>query len=279
MAVWWLSLQTELLWRAIYSLELMEAEAQVKGSVLQSSTMPANNISVRAILNGAGLEQQPVTLFGATRHFTADQAAPFAGRFLFHTTEPKANTFIWYGAQTIHTEADGRDALDAFVAISWKSESGDEALPTDHKSRVRLMKERAQVFAEPIRSIITGIPDDLNTTARIHVADYPCHPWQNGGIATLAGDSAHAMTMYRGEGANHGILDAALIVDQLILVHSGKRTQNEALQAYEEELFVRAPEAVLRSRQAALDAHSWASIIEGSPLVGPRVVPEVLKTS
>ena len=239
--------------------------------------MTAEHALVRSILNGAGLEEQPVTLLGATRHFTADEAEPFAGKFLFHTTEPKKNTFIWYGAQTIYTGPDGRDSLDAFVAISWAKEAADDALPSDHKSRIKLMKERAQIFAEPIRSIITGMPDDLNTTARIRVADYPCHPWKNGGIATLAGDAAHAMTMYRGEGANHGVLDAALIVDQLVEINTGRRTKSEGLKVYEDELYSRAPDAVLRSRQAALDAHIFEAIIEGSPLVGPRVVPKVLK--
>ncbi|KAB5518017.1 hypothetical protein GE09DRAFT_1012191 [Coniochaeta sp. 2T2.1] len=235
--------------------------------------------TVRKILNGLDLEQQPVTLFGATRHFTADQAAPFDGRFLFHATEPVNNTFLWYGVQTIHAEPDGRESLEAFVAISWLSEGGkaEARLPTDHTGRVKLMKERAQAFAEPLRSIITDIPDDLQTTARIHVADYPCHPWANRGVATLAGDAAHAMTMYRGEGANHGVLDAALIVDQLIEVQAGRKTKVEALRDYEEDLFSRAPAAVLRSRQAALDAHSWVSITPDSPLVGPRVVPDVLK--
>jgi 2-polyprenyl-6-methoxyphenol hydroxylase-like FAD-dependent oxidoreductase len=238
------------------------------------------NVLVRRILNGAGLEEQPVTLLAATRHFTADQAAPFDGRFLFHATEPINNTFMWYGVQTIYTEPDGRDSLDAFVAISWRNDNGkEERLPADHRGRIDLMKQRGQVFAEPLRSIIADIPDDLDNTVRIHVADYPCRLWKNRGIVTLAGDAAHAMTMYRGEGANHGILDAALIVDQLVELHTGRITQPEALRAYEEELFDRAPQAVLRSRQAALDAHSWVAISTDSPLVGPRIVPEVLKAT
>lgn len=233
---------------------------------------------VRKSLNGTELEEHPIIVLAATRHFSADQAAPFANRFLFHATEPVKNTFMWYGAQTMYTDADGRDSLDAFVAISWRSDENEiENLPVNHADRVKLMKQRAQVFAEPLRSIITEMPDDCSQTARIHVADYPCRPWKNERNVTLAGDAAHAMTMYRGEGANHGMLDAALIVDQLLKVHMGVLTQVEALRIYEEELFVRGPEAVLRSRQAALDAHNWASIVPNSPLVGPRVVPEVLK--
>ncbi|KAJ4226930.1 hypothetical protein NW757_014235 [Fusarium falciforme] len=251
---------------------------QIPESTKRLATFFILTVGLAKILNGGQLEEQPVTLLAATRHFTADQAAPFAGRFLFHATEPKTNNFIWYGAQTIHTEPDGRDSLEAFVAISWRNDHGEECLPPDHRGRVKLMKQNAQAFAEPLRSIITDIPDDLDTV-RIRVADYPCRPWQNDGIVTLAGDAAHAMTMYRGEGANHGILDAALIVNQLVELHAGRVTQAEALRIYEKELFSRAPQAVLRSRQAALDAHSWASITPGSPLVGPRIVPEILKTA
>lgn len=42
---------------------------------------------------------------------------------------------------------------------------------------------------------------------------------------TMAGDSAHAMTMYRGEGADHGILEAALLMEQLKKIQAGEISQ------------------------------------------------------
>ncbi|KAF8850580.1 hypothetical protein BDZ45DRAFT_751581 [Acephala macrosclerotiorum] len=55
----------------------------------------------------------------------------------------------------------------------------------------------------------------------LRLADFPCEPWDNeNSLVALAGDSARVMTMYRGEGGNRGILDAAL-VDQLRKVYAG----------------------------------------------------------
>jgi 2-polyprenyl-6-methoxyphenol hydroxylase-like FAD-dependent oxidoreductase len=78
---------------------------------------------------------------------------------------------------------------------------------------------------------------------------------------------------YRGEGANHGILDAALLVDQLKKVKAGEISQKEAIEAYEAEMKPRAQEAVLKSRQAALDAHNWEALTEASPTIGGRIPP------
>jgi 2-polyprenyl-6-methoxyphenol hydroxylase-like FAD-dependent oxidoreductase len=81
------------------------------------------------------------------------------------------------------------------------------------------------------------------------------------------------MTMYRGEGANHGLLDAALLVDQLKDIHAKRKMQQDALDTYEDEVFRRAPEAVLKSRRACLDAHRWELIQDDSPFIGARVPP------
>jgi 2-polyprenyl-6-methoxyphenol hydroxylase-like FAD-dependent oxidoreductase len=81
------------------------------------------------------------------------------------------------------------------------------------------------------------------------------------------------LSRYRGEGANHGILDAALLVDQLKKVHEGSISQKTAIDSYEEEMRPRAHEAVLKSRQAALDAHDWDALTENSPSIGARIPP------
>lgn len=136
------------------------------------------------------------------------------------------------------------------------------------------MKKRAPGFAEPLLSMIMDIPDDNTTATGLRLADFPCTPWDNrNGLVTLVGDAAHAMTMYRGEGANHGILDAALLVDQLKLVSAGEVGLEEGVRLYEKEMQDRGREAVLKSRQAALDAHDWFAIHDASPLVGGRVPP------
>jgi len=81
------------------------------------------------------------------------------------------------------------------------------------------------------------------------------------------------MTMYRGEGANHGLLDAALLIDQLKRIHAGEISQKEGIVIYEAEMRERAHAAVLKSRQAAYDAHDWEKINDQSPLIGLRSPP------
>jgi 2-polyprenyl-6-methoxyphenol hydroxylase-like FAD-dependent oxidoreductase len=88
------------------------------------------------------------------------------------------------------------------------------------------------------------------------------------GNVALAGDSAHAMTMHRGEVANHGIMDAALLVDQLLRLTNKEIYQKSAIVEYEKETKERYQDAVLKSRQAPLDGPCWACINEDSPLIG-----------
>jgi 2-polyprenyl-6-methoxyphenol hydroxylase-like FAD-dependent oxidoreductase len=78
---------------------------------------------------------------------------------------------------------------------------------------------------------------------------------------------------YRGEGANHGILDAALLVDELKKFQTGSVDLKTAIDSYEAEMRPRTHAAVLKSRQAALDAHDWDALTEDSPSIGARIPP------
>jgi hypothetical protein len=71
-----------------------------------------------------------------------------------------------------------------------------DAIPATHKDRIALMKKRVEGFAEPLRSLVMDIPDDLGFTTPLRLSDFPCLSWDNkDGQITLAGDSCHAMTM------------------------------------------------------------------------------------
>ncbi|KAF8855207.1 FAD/NAD(P)-binding domain-containing protein [Acephala macrosclerotiorum] len=223
------------------------------------------------------LNSLPVNLVGVVRHFTPEQAAPVRAidPLLFQGLHPETGNYLWYSIQEFFDEPDGRTSFDALVIISWliKDEAKD-AIPKTHAERIALMKRRAEGYAEPLRSIVMGIPDDLSFTTPLRLADFPCVEWDNrDGQVTLAGDSCHAMTMYRGEGANHGILDAALLVDQLKKVQEGSASLKAAIDNYEAEMRPRTHAAVLKSRQAALDAHDWNTLTEDSPVVGARSAP------
>jgi 2-polyprenyl-6-methoxyphenol hydroxylase-like FAD-dependent oxidoreductase len=158
------------------------------------------------------------------------------------------------------------------VGISFKD--APEPVSGTSSDRIAEMKRRAQGFAEPMHSMIANIPSSNPTARCIRLSDFPADPWDNaGGLVTLVGDSAHPMTMYRGEGANHGILDAALLLDQLKRIWAYECSQIEGVEIYEKEMQERGRIAVLKSRQAALDGHNWEAITDKSPLIAKRVGP------
>ncbi|OTA89349.1 hypothetical protein M434DRAFT_398589 [Hypoxylon sp. CO27-5] len=249
----------------------------VDGTILVGADGNHSNVRRYLLPNDCALNPLPVNLVGVVRHFSPEQAVPVRALdpLLFQGLHPGTGNFLWYSVHDTFEEPDGKNSYDAQVIISWivKDILCDDIPETD-RGRIEMMKRRASSFAEPLRSIVMDIPDDLNFTTAIKLADYPTQRWNNrNGRVTLAGDSAHAMTMYRGEGANHGILDAALLVDQLKKVRRGELDQKTAIDLYEDEMIPRTFDAVLKSRQAALVAHDWDAITEDSPIVGARLPP------
>ncbi|KAI1385133.1 FAD/NAD(P)-binding domain-containing protein [Hypoxylon trugodes] len=238
-----------------------------------------NNSNVRKYLipDDYALTPLSINLIGVVRHFSPEQAAPVRALdpLLFQGLHPKTGNFLWYSIYDSTHEPDGRPSFDAQVIISWmvKDPIADD-IPESNKARIEIMKKRASTYAEPLRSIVMDIPDDLDSTTPLKLADYPPRRWNNkDGRLTLAGDSAHAMTMYRGEGANHGILDAALLVDLLKKVSTGEIDQKAAIDSYEEEMRPRTLLAVMKSREAASDAHNWDALTENSAVVAARILP------
>lgn len=193
---------------------------------------------------------------------------------LFHGMHPKTSNYIWYSVQEMYEEADGRKSWDALVLVSWPVKDAEkDAIPATNRLRIANMKERAQEFAGPLRRLVHGIPDDSEQVTPLTLADFATLDWEAQDRVTLAGDAAHAMTMYRGEGANHGILDAALLVDQLVRVKNGEIDERGAIAEYEREMKPRGRAAVLKSRQAALDGHCSEAITADGPLIGGRFPP------
>lgn len=89
------------------------------------------------------------------------------------------------------------------------------------------------------------------------------------------------MTMYHRQNATHGILNAALLVDQLKKAHAGEISQAEDIRAYEPEMQERTHVTVLRNRQpkqSALDGHDcidWDTITDSYSLVGAKALPAI----
>ena len=179
----------------------------------------------------------------------------------------------------MHTDPTGKITYEATIGISWTVIDTAIPLPRNSPALIAEMKQRATGFAEPMLSMINNLSDDNTTAIGLRLADFPPVSWDSrNGTVTMAGDAAHTMTMYRGEGANHGILDAALLTDQIKRFYAGEVGQAEGVRLYEEEMRERTYKAVLMSRQAALDGHDWAKIDVTSPLIGMRVPPAIVQS-
>lgn len=76
----------------------------------------------------------------------------------------------------------------------------------------------------------------------------------------------------RGEAANHGLLDAFHLAAAIERFYSGSTTPREAIDCYEAEMRERTRRAVLLSRQACRDAHSWDQLNENSAILTKRSV-------
>ncbi|KAJ6088212.1 hypothetical protein N7486_009473 [Penicillium sp. IBT 16267x] len=113
------------------------------------------------------------------------------------------------------------------------------SLATDDKKLIRKIDSHILpiMFLTYFLRMIDKISSNMTSVTEIKLADSECLPWDNqGGWVTLAGDAAHAMTMYRGEAANHGLLDAYHLMQAIDKLHSGTTTAQSAIDDFEQEM-------------------------------------------
>lgn len=86
----------------------------------------------------------------------------------------------------------------------------------------------------------------------------------------------------RGEAANHGVIDVSHLIKTCFPTTANTETMQptrccelaQAVKSYEEEMIARTFPAVLKSRQACLDANHFASVNKESPLIAKRAMKE-----
>lgn len=222
--------------------------------------------------------QLPVRLTGTAVDFTPEQVRPLRDLdpLLFQGCHPRSGNFLW--VSMLETpEGNGTKGADGEryrvqIIVSWPFRSPDDEVKATNEGRLSEMKHRADEFHGTLRGVVQSIPEDTECL-EIVLQDWPCLDWDNhGGRLTLAGDAAHAMTMYRGEAANHGILDALKLCQALDGVFNGGEGKEDAILKYEKELRSRTSAAVLLSRQACLDAHDWEGLNEHSAVLKRRSI-------
>jgi 2-polyprenyl-6-methoxyphenol hydroxylase-like FAD-dependent oxidoreductase len=175
------------------------------------------------------LEQLAVKLVGVTVSLTEEQVMPLRAidPLLFQGCCSLTGTFMWFSILSTPTvnNSDGSCAhyYEGQLMLSWKVAgddiSGETEVPQNNDERLAKMKTLAQTFEPRLRSLIESIPSDTQVI-EIKIQDWPSVSWPSGKV-TLIGDAAHAMTMYRGEGVNHGITDAQQLLSGLLSILKG----------------------------------------------------------
>jgi 2-polyprenyl-6-methoxyphenol hydroxylase-like FAD-dependent oxidoreductase len=245
------------------------------------------NSAVRRLLHPEGYQnkQLPIRLLGATAHYTESQIAAIRNLdpFFLQGTDPKTDTYLWFSF--LETPSDGLplDTYKCQIIISWPYRENwlDRVDPTEcpntRTGQSFLMRNLSESWAEPFRSLVQNMPKDTDIRP-IELADWlPRASTGFGGKVVLVGDAAATMVMYRGEGANHSIVDVSKLLEQIKLSYEGEDVKDEdafeaARAAYEGEMVERKEIAVLASRRACLDAHEYVRINENSPLVKRRMM-------
>ncbi|KAK9782759.1 putative FAD-dependent monooxygenase [Seiridium cardinale] len=228
----------------------------------------------------------PVRMVGVRVDYPLEKVAPClaADPHFFQGGDPDVDAYFWFSFIHMPRSQDVADRATAKATcqmmLSWPhSETDSETeMPATNEARLVRMKELAEPWANPARDLVLSIPSDTEIR-EIVLEDWPPSTggWDNhGGRVTLLGDAAHCMTMFRGEAANHGVMDVNFLVKALAGLHqeSGDVGSSERLAAavdkYEEEMISRTYPAALKSRQACVDANHFASVNENSPLVTRR---------
>ncbi|KAL3447629.1 hypothetical protein BJX65DRAFT_307695 [Aspergillus insuetus] len=234
----------------------------------------------------------PIRFTGVGISLSAAEVAPLREMdpLLFQGCHPETGDYFWFSmldtpsqsppskppaSSPAETKPDktGRQEEDrpykVQLGLSWPVKSPDDEVPATDAERLANMKRRAENFVPFLRDVFQNIPEGT-PVVEVKLADWNPQPWDNHeGAVTLVGDSAHAMTMYRGEACNHGILDVYNLVTAIEAIYSGSDAAS-AITEYETEMRERGQRAVQLSHQACLDAHDWASLNENSAILARR---------
>jgi len=149
------------------------------------------------------------------------------------------------------------------IVTSWLGKQ-DESL--DDAGRLAQVKQKASILCEPFQSAVAWMPGDTKITYDT-MAYWVSIPWDNhDGRVTLAGDAAHPMTPYRGQGLNHAICDASYFVAAMQRVVDGASNLKDAVTACSEEVVRRGADEVLISKQNTLMFLHWDQLMD-SPVM------------
>lgn len=179
-----------------------------------------------------------------------------------------------------------------YILATWPKQQTSEDEYKDQNMADELRK-RADGWADPFKSAVEWMPDDVKAKAVQLKIWSPISDWDNrDGRVTLAGDAAHSMTFRkyssyhateetsltfwpipdRGQGANNAVKDSKMFVDAMIKVKSGRLSLVEALGEYDKDVMTRGRQEVEISRVQTDAFHDHARFLD-SPVVKHGIRP------
>ncbi|KAH6724228.1 monooxygenase-like protein [Leptodontidium sp. MPI-SDFR-AT-0119] len=254
-----------------------EGGSKAQGSLLVGCDGATSKLRRVLCPETGALDQLPIRFLGVTVKLLTKDMTPLRSidPLLFQGCYPDTGAYMWFATLDTPEVNKSQGADEYYTAqlnISWPVRSPADEVPASNADKLKKMKFLASNFEERLKFAVHNIPEDTEVT-EVKLADWPCLEWPNSdGKVTLLGDAAHAMTMYRGEAANHGITDAQQLYENLLRVGRGEISQKIAVDHCEAEMRGRTSWAVTMSRQACLDAHDFKSLNKDSAILARRVV-------
>ncbi|KAL3485027.1 hypothetical protein BJX62DRAFT_229825 [Aspergillus germanicus] len=245
--------------------------------------------SIRRFLCPDNYTNNPLSIrfTGVGISLSASEVAPLREMdpLLFQGCHPETGDYFWFSMldtpinppasdqKETNSEKDREEEIErpykVQLGLSWPVRSPNDEVARTDAERLANMKRRAANFVPFLRDVFQNIPEGT-PVVEVKLADWTPQSWDNrNGAVTLVGDAAHAMTMYRGEACNHGILDVYNLVQAIEAIYSGSDAAS-AITMYEAEMRERGQRAVQLSHQACLDAHDWAALNENSAILARR---------
>ncbi|CBF87739.1 hypothetical protein AN1311.2 [Aspergillus nidulans FGSC A4] len=141
--------------------------------------------------------------------------------------------------------------------------------PPELPEQLAWLKHMAKHWANPVHDLIYGMPDD-SIVQVIRVQEWmpnDANRRPTDGRITTVGDAAHLMTSFRGENANHGVVDVAQLL--ALLAPSGNKPTDlkEVASTYEKEMVQRSRPPTVKAQEACLDANHYSKITSDSPFL------------
>ncbi|KAI8235454.1 hypothetical protein K4K55_004263 [Colletotrichum sp. SAR 10_96] len=185
--------------------------------------------------------------------YTAEQA-----RFLRSKIHPIADVSL-----ADVPDPENPETWEFQVALSlWSTEDP----PETNEDRMKYFKKLAEPYCEPYRSAALWVPDDTYIPRDKYAEWKRIAPWKNfGGRVTVAGDAAHPMCPFRGQGLNNALQDAGNLVKAITAVQEGRQTLAAAIDAYDAEVYQRGKREIEISEESMFGLHHY-SAIKGSPI-------------